>query len=380
MQDLVSKLKRGDFVIVCEDEKCFLCTPAETITAEKIIFLMRNCDEIRLSLPWSKIFSLGLNKFFYFNGNLIAVDPKKWAISAEDRAEFIKKIVNSTLEISEIKFPGRIFIEETKKMGVLERPGIAEACSDIVKLSGFSPYAVYAPLMTHDGKVANRSYAESFAKENAIQIIDIRDLIEFRLKTEKIVEKAVEATLPTKFYGTFIALGYRTPLGEILVLVKGNVSDEDVLVRIHSECLTGDVIHSLRCDCGEQLESALKMIEREGKGILIYMRGQEGRGIGLINKLMAYKLQENGVDTVDANIKLGFPPDMRSYGVAAQILMDLGVKSIRLLTNNPSKIEELAKYGFRVKREAIEVEPTEVNLAYLRAKKDKMGHFLCIND
>ncbi|MEM3391761.1 MAG: GTP cyclohydrolase II, partial [Archaeoglobaceae archaeon] len=203
---------------------------------------------------------------------------------------------------------------------------------------------------------------------------------EFRLKTEKIVEKAVEATLPTKFYGTFRALGYRTPLGEILVLVKGNVSDEDVLVRIHSECLTGDVIHSLRCDCGEQLESALKMIEREGKGILIYMRGQEGRGIGLINKLMAYKLQENGVDTVDANIKLGFPPDMRSYGVAAQILMDLGVKSIRLLTNNPSKIEELAKYGFRVKREAIEVEPTEVNLAYLRAKKDKMGHFLCIND
>ncbi|MEM3896479.1 MAG: GTP cyclohydrolase II, partial [Archaeoglobaceae archaeon] len=186
--------------------------------------------------------------------------------------------------------------------------------------------------------------------------------------------------LPTKFYGTFRALGYRTPLGEILVLVKGNVSDEDVLVRIHSECLTGDVIHSLRCDCGEQLESALKMIEREGKGILIYMRGQEGRGIGLINKLMAYKLQENGVDTVDANIKLGFPPDMRSYGVAAQILMDLGVKSIRLLTNNPSKIEELAKYGFRVKREAIEVEPTEVNLAYLRAKKDKMGHFLCIND
>lgn len=380
MQDLVSQLKKGDFVIVCEDDKCFLCTPAETITAEKIIFLMKNCDEIRLSLPWGKILSLGLNKFFYFNGNLIPVDPKKSAISAEDRAEFIKKIVSSMLEISEIKFPGRIFIEETKNMGVLERPRIAEACSDIVKLSGFRPYAVYAPLMTPEGRVANRSYAEKFAKENSMQVVNIRDLIEFRLKTEKIVERAVEATLPTKFYGTFRALGYRTPLGEILALVKGNVDDEDVLVRIHSECLTGDVIHSLRCDCGEQLENALKMIDREGKGVLIYMRGHEGRGIGLINKLMAYKLQENGIDTVDANIKLGFPPDMRSYGIAAQILMDLGVKSIRLLTNNPSKIEELAKYGFKVRRESIEVEPTEVNLAYLRAKKDKMGHFLCIND
>lgn len=376
MQDPLVK----EFVIVCEEEKCFLCTPAETITAEKIVFLMRNCDEIRLSLPWSKILSLGLNKFLYFNGNMIAVDPKKWAISAEDRAEFIRKIVNSTLDVSEIKFPGRIFIEETKSMGVLERPGIAEACSDIARLSGFKPYAVYAPLMTPEGRVADRSYAEKFARENAMRVVDIRELIEFRLKTEKIVERVVEATLPTKFYGTFKALGYRTPLGEILVLVKGSVNDEEVLVRIHSECLTGDVVHSLRCDCGEQLESALKMIDREGRGVLIYMRGHEGRGIGLINKLMAYRLQENGVDTVDANIKLGFPADMRSYGVAAQILMDLGVRSIRLLTNNPSKIEELAKYGFKVKREAIEVEPTEANLAYLRAKKNKMGHFLCIND
>lgn len=379
MRDLVSQLRRGEFVIVCEDDKSFLFTPAETITAEKINFLMRNCDEIRLSLPWSKIFSLGLNKLYYLNGNLIAVDPK-WAISAEDRAEFIKKIVNSNLQLSEVKFPGRIFIEETKERGVLERPGIAEACSDLAKLLGYSPYAVYAPLMTKEGRFADKSYAENFAKENSMQVVNIRDLIEFRLKTEKIVERVVEATLPTKFYGTFKALGYKTPLGEILALVKGEVSDGEVLVRIHSECLTGDVIHSLRCDCGEQLESALKMIDREGKGILIYMRGHEGRGIGLINKLMAYKLQENGIDTVDANIKLGFPADMRSYGVAAQILMDLGVKSVRLLTNNPLKIEELAKYGFMVKREAIEVEPTEINLLYLKAKKDRMGHFLCIND
>lgn len=380
MQDIISHLRNRNFVIVCEEDRSFLCTPAETITADKINFLMRNCDEIRVSLSWNKILSLGLNKFHYLNGNLIAVDPKKHAISAEDRAEFIKKIVNSTLQPSEIKFPGRIFIEETKEMGVLERPGIAEACSDLAKLSGFSPCAVYAPLITPEGRVADKLYVERFAKENSTRIIHIRELIELRLRTEKIVERVVEATLPTKFYGIFRAIGYRTPLGEILVLVKGDVSKEDVLVRIHSECLTGDVVHSLRCDCGEQLESALKMINKEGKGVLIYMRGHEGRGIGLINKLLAYKLQENGIDTVDANIKLGFPPDMRSYGISAQILMDLGVKSIRLLTNNPLKIEELAKYGFKVMREAIEVEPTEVNLAYLKAKKDRLGHFLCIND
>ncbi|MEM0350870.1 MAG: GTP cyclohydrolase II, partial [Archaeoglobaceae archaeon] len=367
------------FVIV-QDDASFLCIPAELVTAEKINFIMRNCDEIRISLPWTKISSLGLNKFYYFNGNQIPIDPKKDKISAEDRAEFIRRIVHSELSPAEIKVPGRIFVEETKEMGVLERPGIAEACSDLARLSGFKAIAVYAPLFNPKGEVAGRDYTEKFAAENRIPIISIRELIEFRLKNEKIVERVVEATLPTKFYGTFKAIGYKSPIGEILVLVKGNVNSEDVLVRIHSECLTGDVLHSLRCDCGEQLESALKMIDREGKGVLIYMRGHEGRGIGLINKLITYKLQENGVDTVDANIKIGFPPDMRSYGISAQILMDLGVKSIRLLTNNPLKIEELAKYGFKVKREAIEVKPTEENLAYLRTKRDKLGHMLCIND
>ncbi|MEM2346000.1 MAG: GTP cyclohydrolase II, partial [Archaeoglobaceae archaeon] len=323
--------------------------------------------------------SLGLNKF-YFNGNFIPVDPKLDRISAEDRAKFIEKIVNEILTVSEIKLPGRIFVEETKEMGILERPGVAEACSDLARLAGFKAFAVYAPILTPNGEVASMDYVVEFAKTNSLPIISIRELIEHRLKTEKIVERVVEATLPTKFYGTFRAIGYRSPIGEILVLVKGNVQEGDVLVRIHSECLTGDVLHSLRCDCGEQLESALKMIDRNGKGVLIYMRGHEGRGIGLINKLITYKLQENGIDTVDANIKLGFPPDLRSYGISAQILIDLGVKSIRLLTNNPLKIEELAKYGFEIKREAIEVEPTEENLAYLKAKRDRMGHLLCIND
>ncbi|MEM2176202.1 MAG: GTP cyclohydrolase II [Archaeoglobaceae archaeon] len=379
MQNVIAQLRAGKFVIVHEEDKNFLCIPAEIVTPEAINFMMKNCDEIRLSLTWNKISSLGLNKF-YFNGNFIPVDPKLDRISAEDRAKFIKKIVNEILTLSEIKLPGRIFVEETKEMGILERPGVAEACSDLARLAGFKAFAVYAPILTPNGEVASMDYVVEFAKTNSLPIISIRELIEHRLKTEKIVERVVEATLPTKFYGTFRAIGYRSPIGEILVLVKGNVQEGDVLVRIHSECLTGDVLHSLRCDCGEQLESALKMIDRNGKGVLIYMRGHEGRGIGLINKLITYKLQENGIDTVDANIKLGFPPDLRSYGISAQILIDLGVKSIRLLTNNPLKIEELAKYGFEIKREAIEVEPTEENLAYLKAKRDRMGHLLCIND
>uniref|UniRef100_A0A7J2TIX5 GTP cyclohydrolase-2 n=1 Tax=Archaeoglobus fulgidus TaxID=2234 RepID=A0A7J2TIX5_ARCFL len=380
MESLIEQLRSGKFVIVCENDACYLCIPAELVNAEKVNFIMRNCDEIRISLPWSIISFLGLNKFYYINGNFIPIDPKKERISAEDRAEFIRKIVNSSISFSEIKVPGRIFVEETKEMGVLERPGIAEACSDLARLSGFKAIAMYAPLLNPKGEVADQSYAREFALKNEMPIISIKELIEFRLKTEKIVERVVEATLPTKFYGTFKAIGYRSPMGEILVLVKGDVSHGDVLVRIHSECLTGDVLHSLRCDCGEQLENALKMIDREGRGVMIYMKGQEGRGIGLINKLMTYRLQENGVDTVDANIRLGFPPDMRSYGISAQILMDLGVKSVRLLTNNPLKIAELAKYGFKVKREAIEVEPTEANIAYLKAKRDKMGHMICIND
>lgn len=378
MDDVVAQVKSGKPVMVLDSERCAICIPAELVTGEILNFMMKNCDEIRLTLTWSKIVSTGLNRFRFQNGNMIPIDPKTESVSAEERAKFIRNIVKG--RVGEIKYPGRIFVEETKEMGVLERPGVAEACVDLAKMAGFSPSAVYAPLMTPEGSTAGEDYALNFAKQHNLLVFRIEDMIEYRIKSEKIVERVVEATLPTKFYGVFRAVGYRTPLGEIVALVRGDVSEGDVLVRIHSECLTGDVFHSLRCDCGDQLENALKMIDRENKGVAIYMRGHEGRGIGLINKLMAYKLQEDGIDTVDANIELGFPPDMRSYGIAAQILMDLGVKSIRLLTNNPLKIEELKKYGFRIKREPIEVEPCSVNLPYLKAKKDKMGHMLCFND
>ncbi|WP_202319899.1 GTP cyclohydrolase II [Archaeoglobus neptunius] len=377
MEEIAAHVKAGKPVMIL-DRKSAICIPAEVITGELINFMMKNCDEIRLALPWGKILSLGLNRFRFQNGNLIPIDPKLDKISAEDRAGFIRDLVSG--KIREIQYPGRIFVEETKEMGVLERPGMAEACVDLARMAGFRPSAVYAPLMTAEGGVASEEYALKFAEKNNIPVFRIKDMIEFRIRSEKIVERVVEATLPTKFYGIFKAVGYKTPLGEIVALVRGDVSEGNVLVRIHSECLTGDVFHSLRCDCGDQLENALKMIDREDKGVAIYMRGHEGRGIGLINKLMAYKLQEDGIDTVDANIELGFPPDLRSYGVAAQILMDLGVKNIRLLTNNPLKIEELRKYGFDVVREPIEIEPCDVNLPYLKAKKDKMGHMICFND
>ena len=370
MQEIIEAVRAGKPFIIFDEKKSVLGIPADIVSGRVITLIMKNCDEYRLAMPWRQITILGLNRFLLYGGNVIPLDCNKNGISAEERADFIKRLVRGKVKLEEITCPGRIFVEEAKEGGVLERPAFGEACIDIARMAGFSSAALYSTLITPSGDIAGENYATEFAKENGLPVISINELITYRLKTEKLVKKVVEATLPTKFYGTFKAIGYETPIGEIITLVRGDVSEGDVLVRIHSECLTGDVFHSLRCDCGDQLEKALKMIDREDKGVAIYMRGHEGRGIGLINKLMAYKLQEEGKDTVEANIELGFPPDLRSYGIAAQILMDLGVKSIRLMTNNPLKIEELKKYGFKVRREPIEVEPSEENLNYLKAKKE----------
>ena len=376
MRDVVEIVKSSKPVVIY-DEKSVLAIPAEAVNVEVVKLMLKHCDEIRVALPWKRIVELGLNRFKVFNGNAIPLDFK--SLSADDRAEFMNILAKGKLNLDDVVYPGRIFVEEAKEGGVLERPNFGEASLDLARLSGFELAGVYAPLLD-EGEIADGKFGIEFARRMGLKAVSINELIEFRLKNEKLVERVVTATLPTKFYGTFKAVGYRTPLGEIVALVKGNVSEGSVLVRIHSECLTGDVFHSLRCDCGEQLERALKKIDREGRGVLIYMRGHEGRGIGLINKLMAYKLQEEGKDTVEANIELGYPPDLRSYGISAQILMDLGVKSIRLMTNNPMKIEELKKYGFEVVREPIEVEPVEENRNYLKAKKEKLGHMICIND
>ncbi len=362
--------------IIYSENRAAISYPAEDINKEKINLLMRNGDEVRIAMPWRMIKELGLNSFKFKDKNLISVDLNG-DLSASGRLKAIKKILSG--EVDDFTFPGKILIEEVKENGVIERPGFGEAAIDLAKMIGKSPVAVYAFLLNEDGEFADRNYALRFAKENGLKAFSIKDLISKRLKEEKAVKRVVETRLPTKFYGEFKAIGYETPIGEVVALVRGEDLEECV-VRVHSECLTGDVFHSLRCDCGEQLEKALKKIDSEGKGVLIYMKGHEGRGIGLINKLMAYKLQDEGKDTVEANILLGFPPDMRSYGIAAQILMDLGVKKVRLMTNNPEKIEELKVYGFEVVREPIEVKPSEENINYLKTKKEKLGHFICIND
>ncbi|HID43342.1 MAG TPA: GTP cyclohydrolase II [Archaeoglobaceae archaeon] len=380
MDDITKAIRLKKPVVIYDEKKAVLCIPAEAVTGNIIATIMKNCDEIRLAMPWRMISKTGLNRFHFYGGNVIPIDLKKNCSSAEERAIFIRDLVKGRINPEDITYPGRIFVEEAKEGGVLERPAFGEATLDIARMSGLAITGIYSTLMTPEGEVADLNYARKFGEDNELPVISINDLIIHRLKTEKLVERVVEAILPTKFYGVFKALGYRTPIGEIIAVVRGDVSKGEVFVRIHSECLTGDVFHSLRCDCGDQLEKALKIIDKADKGVAIYMRGHEGRGIGLIHKLMAYRLQEEGKDTVEANIELGFPPDMRSYGIAAQILIDLGVKEVKLLTNNPLKIEELQRYGLRVRREPIEVEPSEENYEYLRVKKEKMGHLLCIND
>src|SRR5213078_3841293 len=271
-----------------------------------------------------------------------------------------------------------IFPLKAKPGGVLERTGQTEAAVDLARLAGLNPAGVICEVMNDDGTMARVPELVDYCTRHGLCMITVADLIAYRRKHDKLVERVVDTTLPTAF-GDFEAVGYRSLVDDKhhVALVKGEVAGQpDVLVRVHSECLTGDVFHSLRCDCGEQLESALAMIEREGRGVLLYL-AQEGRGIGLLNKLRAYKLQEEGFDTVDANLKLGLPADLRDYGIGAQILVDLGLTGIRILTNNPKKISGLAGYGLNVTDQVpIVHKPNPHNEAYLRAKRDKLGHTL----
>ncbi len=259
MEDVIKAVKSSKPVVIY-DEKAVLAIPAEVVSVETVKMMMKHCDEIRVALPWKRIVELGLNKYKVFNGNAIPLDFK--SLSANDRAEFMNILAKGSLDWKDVVYPGRIFVEEAKEGGVLERPNFGEASLDLARLSGFELAGVYAPLL-NDGCIADSSFGIEFAKKMGLKAVSINELIEFRLKNEKLVERVVTATLPTKFYGTFKAVGYKTPLGEIIALVKGEVSEGDVLVRIHSECLTGDVFHSLRCDCGEQLERALKKIDEE---------------------------------------------------------------------------------------------------------------------
>ena len=311
----------------------------------------------------------------------VSVDAKcntTTGISASDRAETILQIVDPKTQPFDLARPGHIFPLRAKDGGVLVRAGQTEGSVDLSRLAGLKPAGVICEIMSPDGSMARRTELEQIAREHNLKIVTIRDLVEYRMRRESLIERIAETHLPT-LYGKFRCVTYRGTIGgEIyLALVLGEPGpDDEVLVRVHSQCLTGDVFGSFRCDCGSQLEAALRKINEEGKGILLYVT-QEGRGIGIVNKLKAYALQDEGMDTVQANEALGFKADLRDYGLGAQVLADLGIKKMRLMTNNPRKIVGLEGYGLTVlDRVPLEVNPREENLRYLETKKEKLGHML----
>jgi len=335
----------------------------------------QRCEELSLNLMTAKN-EAPLQTAFTVS--IEAVEGVTTGISAHDRARTIQVAIDPHSGPDDLHIPGHVFPLKAKEGGVLERTGHTEASIDLARLAGLIPAGVICEIMNDDGTMARVPDLDGYCERHDLKMVTVADLIAYRRRTEKLVERIVSTGLPTA-YGDFTAVGYRSLVDEKhhVAMVKGEISGrDDVLVRVHSECLTGDVFHSLRCDCGDQLASALAVIEAEGSGVLLYL-SQEGRGIGLLNKLRAYRLQEEGLDTVDANLELGLPADLRDYGIGAQILKDLGLSSIRILTNNPKKIIGLEGYGLSVS-EQVPIEPVvnPHNEAYLRTKRERMGHTL----
>ncbi|MCX7797799.1 MAG: bifunctional 3,4-dihydroxy-2-butanone-4-phosphate synthase/GTP cyclohydrolase II [Melioribacter sp.] len=393
IKNAIKKFRNGEMIIVVDDEdrenEGDLIMAAEFITPEAVNFITKEARGILcVAITPERAEELELNMMVKENTSLhqtpftVSIDyihGTTTGTSAFDRAKTIKAITDKNAKPSDFARPGHIFPLVAKKGGVLKRAGHTEAAVDLAKLAGLFPAGVLCEIMDTDGNMCRGENLQKFAAKHNLSIISIADLIEYRRRKEKLVRKVVTVNLPSK-YGDFKLHLYENILDtseNALALVKGKVDDEEpVLVRVHSECLTGDVFGSLRCDCGDQLATALQMIEKEGKGVLLYMR-QEGRGIGLVNKLIAYSIQEKGKDTVEANEALGFKADLRDYGIGAQILKDLGISKIRLLTNNPKKIVGLKGYNLEiVERIPIEIPANEKNRNYLKTKKEKLGHLI----
>ncbi|MBB6735826.1 bifunctional 3,4-dihydroxy-2-butanone-4-phosphate synthase/GTP cyclohydrolase II [Cohnella sp. CBP 2801] len=391
----IQDLKQGKLVVVVDDEdrenEGDLIVLADYATPEAINFMISEARGlVCVPITQERAEQLDLppmvshNTDYHGTAFTVSVDHASTStgISAHERAATVRGLIDPAAGASDFRRPGHIFPLIAKDGGVLRRAGHTEAAIDLARLCGGTPAAVICEIIKEDGTMARLPDLLEFTKQHGLKLITIKDLIRYRNETEKLVKREVEARMPTDF-GEFRAIAYTNALDskEHVAFVKGDIDGEQpVLVRVHSECLTGDVFHSHRCDCGPQLEAALRQIDEAGSGVLLYMR-QEGRGIGLINKLRAYVLQEQGLDTVDANLKLGFAPDLRDYGIGAQILKDLGIRRMRLLTNNPRKIKGLEGYGLSVvERVPLQMAENEDNTRYLHTKKAKLGHLLSFQD
>ncbi len=395
IEEALEDIRQGKMIILVDDEdrenEGDLTMAAEKVTPEAINFMAKyGRGLICLSLTEERINELRLpmmvseNTSRFQTAFTISIDARygvTTGISAADRAKTILTAIDDRAKPEDLVAPGHVFPLRGRKGGVLVRTGQTEGSIDLARLAGLKPAGVICEIMNEDGTMARMPDLQIFAKKHGLKIVTIADLIKYRLSKEILVRRVATAKLPTKYGGVFTAIAYENDIDQYhhIALVKGEIHPEDkVLVRVHSQCLTGDVFGSRRCDCEEQLHQAMAMVEKEGKGVIVYMR-QEGRGIGLVNKLKAYALQDMGKDTVEANEELGFKADMRDYGIGAQILVDLGLHKIRLMTNNPRKIIGLEGYGIEVvERVPIETKPHQENIEYLKVKAKKMGHLLSL--